>query len=71
MITYLLTYLSLVFNFVFVRKSVLRASLHLWKTVVCLRWPICLELITIAFTKSTGRVNLNQFLTIYKFSLAC
>ena len=24
-----------------------------------------------AFTKSIGRVNLNQFLTVYKFSLAC
>jgi len=23
------------------------------------------------FTKSVGRVNLNQFLTVYKFSLAC
>ena len=24
---------------------------HLWKTVVCLRWPICLELITWRFKK--------------------
>ena len=24
-----------------------------------------------AFTQSIGRVNLNQFITVYKFSLAC
>jgi len=24
-----------------------------------------------AFTQSIGRVNLNQFLTVYKFFLAC
>jgi len=24
-----------------------------------------------AFTKSIGRVNINQILTVYKFSLAC
>ena len=34
--------------------------------------PMSVEFVSLsAFTQSIGRVSLNQFLTVYKFSVAC